>query len=1508
MSEFKYDVFVSYKTEEEVFARKVYEVLKDKYNVFFSVNTLHQEGSDDFSETITTALLSSMMLLNVGTSTEWLSGNWLIKERDYFAPLRDDSNGKRKIYNVVDENISIPDDLPEDIKRWETFVFPQGEERLIERIDNVKNFNITAVMDFAWTNMPEELNSEQYERNIFRQTSFHILNEYFSDLKENKGLLYIYGAAGVGKTSFMSKSFIAYEDVSYKKYIYYVKGNDSINEHLDKISNALSENFTAIAREHDLHVEFDDILSLPSASNKIDKLLYSYSKEIYSRTNIEFIVFIDAVDTLKEENKFIHSLIKNHKGIHFVFSGRIPPSEDFFIQLKEDARQLDIFKQENNIGLKLENLEDNLTLKYLDSNLEVKNVLSNNEQKTIKAKILEKSKGLPKYFELLLAKVNKLAFEEQEDTFKMMVEEIDSAPEELMDYYGQILKSIKKENALAIQILEKLYWYNDTGIKKQTLIDLLEVKDPKEFYEALNVVEYLIKIKNEDMILLNHLSISEALFIFDAKDIHGNLSARKLDRGYMQEVFEKIPILLSLAKHNNDIYTLLSDVYYFNENNRLFQSLDKIVTFYLNKPFLKNDDPIDLYFSYSKILFAQNMLKTDILHENISALDLFAKADVSLSKIVSFNEKVYQQYYSVHEFENVYELRKLVVMTVLDQNSYYQAKYLKKYLVYKYGEKYKMIFASEQLSKMDMDGLLSNLSRTYVAMRYKLSGKPIDSKLGIHEDNGAVMIYNETKGTNPYVKIFDTIKNAQSQRRKQQRGLLEKQQRYYNIIETSSSVKLKKHFYNSVYHFMKQKNKLDTAAKDFLSNVAVDVLFNDIKTFNREDNFYRFLPQEKKQEINRILSFYKSYQDNGLSSLLKNKNLDYFDRIATFIKSEDVKEFLSYADSIIEEGNRRRFFGIVAQNIRHTDDENSLLTAKGYLKEFQDSVGDAPLMLTMLVYYKLNDLEGLKKLEKWVVKQEYSREERSTLQTLIGKIDNGLDKHWEVLSQRKLKGLENYLHRYFPKAKYENSELEFFKEYILADQKIYEAMVESSYTMTELDRLKYLFLFLKENNLFSNEDEKVFALNILLLRNVDSFITMISQSSYDFQTEFLYKALTPEKKRIVFNETFFLYLMKLFFENTISDQTVKLLGSFHYHELFYDFVVKNPKIIQSLYDKISIEGSREDLTIKAMLYRNILAVKGEDAYTELKDQEWISEEMKLGIASSLIFLTEKVETALFLSEFLNADNSRELDRIKILIYIGVVFHKSEMLDEGIKALVQMKQTEGNWSTKYDNYLNFTLSHVLSEDVAQLISNIFTSYNFDHYHLQSFIDAETFSKSGTYIPELVSNPGEFATYYTLFNELDKQLEFYDFEGKLFNKNFESYMRVLIDQFQEAMLNDDVERVNHYTELFDNFKNTYIDLFKEKFENYDSITLRNYNKSKKNEVLFSLNIMETNYQTFYKYMKDLATKNNDESREKFDQIVEEIQNSEKYFELLKEKSSIPSKMFMTIEDIEYFEENL
>lgn len=103
------------------------------------------------------------------------------------------------------------------------------------------------------------------------------------------------------------------------------------------------------------------------------------------------------------------------------------------------------------------------------------------------------------------------------------------------------------------------------------------------------------------MILLNHLSISEALFIFDAKDIHGNLSARKLDRGYMQEVFEKTPILLSLAKHNNDIYTLLSDVYYFNENNSLFQSLDKIVTFYLNKPFLKNDDPIDLYFSYSKI-------------------------------------------------------------------------------------------------------------------------------------------------------------------------------------------------------------------------------------------------------------------------------------------------------------------------------------------------------------------------------------------------------------------------------------------------------------------------------------------------------------------------------------------------------------------------------------------------------------------------------------------------------------------------------------------------------------------------------------------------------------------------------------------------------------------------------------------------------------------------------------------------------------------------------------------
>lgn len=1498
MSEFKYDVFISYKTEEAAFAREVNEVLSEKYNVFFSERTLHNEASDDFEENIKEALLSSLVLLNVGMSMEYLSGVWLKKEREYFIPLRDFSSRRRKVFNIVPEGFDIKNDLPDDLKRWNTRCFPVDEEALSGLIQNAKELNASTDSDFSLTNKPDELNF-QYEKDVFRETSFSKLDGYFSNLEENIGMMYVYGSAGVGKTSFMTKAFTAYENEPSGKYIYYIKGDDDINAHLDKISEALSKSFENIAHSNELHIGFKDILELSDASTKIEKLFYSYSKEIYSKTKISFTLFVDAADTLKDEKKFIRTLVQNYQGIHFVFSGRVPPEHDFLVHLKEENRKLDIFKEGSDTGLKLSNLEDALTLQYIANNLDPEKKLSNKERKTIQDKILGKSRGLPKYFELLLSKANTISKSGDKKMFEKMVMEIDSAPEELTDYYIQIFKAIQKEDTLAMKMLEVLYWYSDTGISRQILAALLDIENVVIFDNALHTVEYLIKAEENDAVAINHLSISEALFTYYAS-FSGPLTARKLDTEFMQRVFEKDPILLYLAKYNSDIYTLLSSVYYFDDKNTLFQVLKHVVDFYINKRLMKNDDPLNLYFSYSKIVFIRHMLRTDALKDEIGAADLFSTADSSLAVVSEFNEKVYRQY-TGREIVNVFDLRKMVFMTVLDQNTYYQSKYLKKYFEYTYSEKYKKIFNVEQLTKRSLKGLLSNLSRTYVAMRSKLSGKALDPKLGIYEDLSLVMLYDETKSSNKNKKVVDTIQSAQAQRRKF-RGFLDKQKRYYMIIKTASNVELKKYFYNTLYYYAKQHKKLDSDMKNFLNDIAVDMLLSDIENLVKEDKFYKFLPLARKQEVNHVFNYYLSYSNNGLLSLLKAKNKDDFFRMAVFIKDEDMHEFLQYTDSCFNESQRGSFMYIVSEIVRHTDNKENLLLCRQYMKEFLGSVGDTPIMITLLIAYKLNDLKALVAMEGEVVKQEYEKEERGIIQALVGNIDNSLDKYWDILKQRRVSTLNNDLRRYFKEGNYDLHELAFFKTFILEDEVIYEKMIESSYAMCDVKKLKYLFLFLQEHNLFRDEDKKVFALNIELLDNIENFVKHMQAFDYDFQIAFLNKILTPDKTRIILGETFLRYVFVLLENNKISANTVKFLGRFYYHKSFYLFAQEHTELVRNVYAGIPENGNLEEVHVKSMLYRNLLAVKGEEAYSELNEEEWIPEDQKLKIASSLIFLTEIEESALFLADFLDNITDRDLDKIKIQIYMGIVFKNTEVLDKGIKALVSLRDASGKWdNNKYNNYLSFTLSFLLPLEVSQLVSNIFTTYDFNYYHLNHFINADTFLDTGKYDVSLVNNAGEFSCYYTLFNELGKKLELSDFDEGIFTGNFDTYMMVMYDLYKEAELKDNEEDHSYYISLFNTLKEEKKSAFEARFEDLSSVTLDNYFDVIIKSDTFSLESIKNDYHAFYMYIKELL-ENDDESR--FNNIMDEIKCNEEYFSILTEKSSVRSKLQMKAANIIYF----
>jgi hypothetical protein len=323
-----------------------------------------------------------------------------------------------------------------------------------------------------------------------------------------------------------------------------------------------------------------------------------------------------------------------------------------------------------------------------------------------------------------------------------------------------------------------------------------------------------------------------------------------------------------------------------------------------------------------------------------------------------------------------------------------------------------------------------------------------------------------------------------------------------------------------------------------------------------------------------------------------------------------------------------------------------------------------------------------------------------------------------------------------------------------------------------------------------------------------------------------------------------------------------------------------------------------------MLYRNILAIKDEMSFMELGEQEWIPERWKQSISASLIFLTQNKTTALQLLELSASDTEEYIfSRIKMLIYIGVIFKDNILLEEGIKGLMTQVRRLDRWNnSKYENYLQFSLSHLLPDDIHQLVSDIYTTFRHNYYYLSHYRNAYTFLDTGTYSESFVRNSAELTSFYTVFNELEKKLEFEDLSTILFQNDLDKYIVVLCDLYIEAELNDDEDTCEHYERLFDKVKEVYPEYFEKRLEDPDSVTLDNYFSSKRDMKTFSLDIIKYNYQKFYEYLCQLVEKN---LLDEFNKIMEEIKNNNEYFQILKERSSIPSKRKMKHQNIESFE---
>lgn len=125
----KYDVFISYKntddhgskTKDSEIAQRLFELLSKKgVSVFFSDQSLFEQGIGDYKKAIDKALGQSIVLVVIGTNADYISSGWVEHEYETFY---EDILSKRKPNGLIIsyvENIEIAQ-MPRTLQRFQAY-------------------------------------------------------------------------------------------------------------------------------------------------------------------------------------------------------------------------------------------------------------------------------------------------------------------------------------------------------------------------------------------------------------------------------------------------------------------------------------------------------------------------------------------------------------------------------------------------------------------------------------------------------------------------------------------------------------------------------------------------------------------------------------------------------------------------------------------------------------------------------------------------------------------------------------------------------------------------------------------------------------------------------------------------------------------------------------------------------------------------------------------------------------------------------------------------------------------------------------------------------------------------------------------------------------------------------------------------------------------------------------------------------------------------------------------
>jgi hypothetical protein len=113
-----YDVFISYKSEDEKYARRVYDfLLESGKKVFFACEVLPEMGKTEYRDAIMDALDHSQHLVLVASNINYITSNWVKEEWSFFVSKMIEDSHKGNLVLIETESADLrKNDLPPNIR------------------------------------------------------------------------------------------------------------------------------------------------------------------------------------------------------------------------------------------------------------------------------------------------------------------------------------------------------------------------------------------------------------------------------------------------------------------------------------------------------------------------------------------------------------------------------------------------------------------------------------------------------------------------------------------------------------------------------------------------------------------------------------------------------------------------------------------------------------------------------------------------------------------------------------------------------------------------------------------------------------------------------------------------------------------------------------------------------------------------------------------------------------------------------------------------------------------------------------------------------------------------------------------------------------------------------------------------------------------------------------------------------------------------------------------------